>query len=509
MKHSTKLLLNTIASYGRIIVNIVVTLISTRLALKYLGANDFGLYNLIAGVVLMLSFLNSSLQISSQRYFSIAIGEGDKEKLDKYFNANLSIHIAISAVIGFLLLSLLYPLFNGFLNIPTGKEFVAVNIYLVMVLSAIVTIGTIPYSAIITAREDLVALSCINIIYCIGKLVAAVSLVFITNHLLVTYSILMLAAVFFKMLLEILWSRKHYEETKLRKRQLLNKSICREMLGFVGWNTLGSIAVLFRNQGIAIALNLFFGTIVNAAYGIAHHVNALVLSFAGTITTVFSPMIIQAKGAGDEKKMLYSAILSSKLSFLLSSIMALPILMFLEELLSLWLTEVPEHTIIFCKLSIYSFLIQQLYPGINRAVYASGKIKGYQISTAILLISIIPIGAWLFSMDYPPASILLVMMVSQTLVMLSTVYYAWKHCRLKATDFLAKSVVLPVLLFVSELTVFIWVGRTLQIEVTIFTIIILSSIAMLLYSASYFFLILNRNEQISMLNIINNLKRKK
>ena len=96
MKHSTKLLLNTIASYGRIIVNIVVTLISTRLALKYLGANDFGLYNLIAGVVLMLSFLNSSLQISSQRYFSIAIGEGDKEKLDKYFNANLSIHIAIS-----------------------------------------------------------------------------------------------------------------------------------------------------------------------------------------------------------------------------------------------------------------------------------------------------------------------------------------------------------------------------------------------------------------------------
>jgi hypothetical protein len=189
--------------------------------------------------------------------------------------------------------------------------------------------------------------------------------------------------------------------------------------------------------------------------------------------------------------------------------MALPILMFLEELLSLWLVEVPEHTIIFCKLSIYSFLIQQLYTGINRAVYASGKIKGYQISTAILLISIIPIGAWLFSMNYPPASILLVMMVSQALVMLSTVYYARKHCRLKATDFLAKSVVLPMLLFAFELAMFMLAVRTLQIEVTIFTMIILSSIAMLLYSASYFFLILNRNEQISMLNIINNLKRKR
>ena len=203
MRHSTKLLLNTIASYGRIIVNTVVTLISTRLALKYLGVDDFGLYNLIAGVVLMLSFLNSSLMISSQRYFSIAIGEGNKEKLGKYFNASLGIHIIVSAVIGIFLLAILYPLFNGFLTIPAGKELVAVNIYLIMVLSAIATVGTIPYSAIINAREDLVTLSFIDIIYCIGKLVAAVALMFVSKHLLVTYSLIMLMAVVAKMLLEI------------------------------------------------------------------------------------------------------------------------------------------------------------------------------------------------------------------------------------------------------------------------------------------------------------------
>ena len=509
MRHSTKLLLNTIASYGRIIVNTVVTLISTRLALKYLGVDDFGLYNLIAGVVLMLSFLNSSLMISSQRYFSIAIGEGNKEKLGKYFNASLGIHFIVSAVIGIFLLAILYPLFNGFLNIPAGKELVAVNVYLIMVLSAMTIVGTIPYSAIINAREDLVALSLIDSIYCVGKLVAAVALMFVSKHLLVTYSFIMLMSIVAKMLLEIGWSRKQYAETRLQKRQLFNRSICREMLGFVGWNTLGSIAMLFRDQGVAIVLNLFFGTVVNAAYGIANHVNALVLSFAGTITTVFSPMIIQAKGAGDEKKMLSSAILSSKMSFLLSSLMALPVLTYLGELLGLWLEDVPDHGYVFCELTIFSFLIQQLYPGINRAVYATGKIKGYQISMTIILISIIPVGAWLFSMGYPPASILIVMMISQTLVMLSTVYYAWKYCHLPAMEFMIRSVVLPVVSFAFILVAFMWAKQALPFEVTLPSMIFFSCILVLIYLALYFMLILNRAEQQSMINLVSNFKRKR
>ncbi len=509
MKHSTKLLLNTIASYGRIIVNTIVTLISTRLALKYLGADDFGLYNLIAGVVLMLSFFNGSLMISSQRYFSIAIGEGNKSKLNQYFNASLGIHIVISGVIGVALVAMMPFLFNGFLKIPEGRENVAIVVYLVMVFSAISTVATIPFSAIMNAREDLVVLSLIDIVYCFGKLVAAVALLFVTQHLLVTYSVIMLMAVVFKMLLEIVWSVRKYAEAKLQKHFLFDRNISREMLGFVGWNTLGSVAVIVRNQGVAIALNVFFGTVVNAAYGIAHQVNALVLSFASTLTTVFTPMIIQAKGAGNDKKMLESAILSSKLSFLLSSMMSLPILMFMKELLELWLSDFPKYTESFCVLTVYSFLIQQLYPGVNRAVYATGKIKGYQISLSIFLISIIPIGTSLFYLGFPPISIMVVMIVSQVLTLLSTVFFAWKYCNLDISEFLLKSISLPVALFLLAITLSGWIRQSLPSTISPSLMILVSGILALLFSLCYFFIVLNRPERKSLISIVANLRNHK
>ena len=507
MNHSTKLIINTIASYGRIIVNMIVTLISTRLALKYLGAEDFGLYNLIAGVVVMLSFFNGALMISSQRYFSICIGEKNQDELHKYFNASLGIHILLGLVIGLLLVIAIPFLFGGLLNIPDEKQGVAVAVYGIMVLSSMITVGTIPFSAIMNAHEDMAQMAVIDIAYCIGKLLAALVLMVVSSHLLEVYATVLLLAVFSKMFLEIIWSGKMYPETRIVRHYLFASKKCREMLGFVGWNTVGSVAMIFRNQGVAVVLNVFFGTIVNAAYGIANQVNALVLSFASTISTVFTPTIIQAKGAGDEKRMLDTAVFSSKLSFLLSSVMALPILLFIRELLALWLSDYPDYTLQFCQYIIFTFLVQQTYPGINRVIYATGRIRDYQLVVAVLLIFIIPVGSLLFYLGCEPYAIVLVMLISQALTLLTTTYYATKYCKFDGKKFLLTSAFIPFVLFGGCLLM----AQKIELlfsDRSIAFIIVFSMAAVGLYSATYFFIVLTKQEQKYLTDILIKFKSK-
>lgn len=438
---------------------------------------------------------------SAQRFFSIAIGAKAQDKLTSYFNASLGIHIIIGSLMGVVLLLLTPFLFSSFLNIPEGKETVATMIYLLMILSSVSTIATIPYSAMMNAWEDMVALSVIDILYCFGKLAAALILMVLSGNLLIAYSLVMLGAVVLKMLLEIVWSGRHYSEIKFCRRMLYNKTIYRGMLGFVGWNTLGSVAVIARNQGVAIVLNIFFGTIVNAAYGIANQVNALVLSFATTLTSVFTPMIIQAKGAGNDRRMMGTALFSSKMAFYLSSIMALPLLLFMPDILCIWLGNYPIETELFCHLIILSFLVQQLYPGINRAIYATGKIKGYQISLAIILISIIPIGYALFKMSFASHTILIVMLISQTATMLSTVYFAHKHCNLNVMSYFWHCIVLPVGIFVALAFLFASVDNLIHSSGLAY-LVIYSGTAVLLYTIVYMILVLNREEKNKLLSIV-------
>jgi len=507
MRHSTKLIYNTVASYARIIVNTLVTLFATRLALKYLGADDFGLYNLIAGIVVMLSFINGSLLVSAQRFFSIAIGEKNEEKLKRYFNASLGIHIIIAVVVSIILFAITPLLFNGFLKISPDKLEVGKVIYYLMIISTAITLGTLPYSSAMNAHEDLVALSVCAIITCFIRMLAAVSLIFIDDNLLLVYTLITLASVVVNMLIEMGWCRLKYKESKVVPSLLINKPIYKEMMGFIGWNTLGSMAVVVRNQGVAVVLNFFFGTLVNAAYGIANHVNALVLSFSTTLTTVFTPTIIQAKGARDEKKMMITAIFSSKLAFFLSSAMALPILLFLKEILDVWLDEYPDTTLEFCSYIVLTFLVMQLYPGINRAIYANGQIKGYQIAIAIALVSIIPVGAFFFQLGYPAYSIMIVMLFFQIMTLVATIYYGHKLCNLDVKDFVLHSVLVPVLVFSGSLFVFHYFLKLTGLQLGLIGIVVYTIVLEIIYMVVYGFVVLNKTEKGMLMGLIN--KRRK
>lgn len=508
MKKSFKILLNTTALYFKIVITTLVQLFSTRIAINALGIDSFGLYNLIAGIIVLLSFFNGALMISTQRFMSISIGEKKEEKLLGIFNASLFIHIILALVI-LLSFKLCQPfLFDGFLTIPFSLRNTAINIYSIMAISSFVTICTIPYSANINAREDMWYFALSDILGALFKLWAAISLLIFKGNLLLIYTSFMLLAIIIESLSKILWCKIKYKESKIQINLMKNRKLIYEMIGFVGWNTVGSVAVLIRNQGVAVLLNLFFGIVVNAAYGIANQVNALVLTFASTLTTVFTPSIIQSRGEGNNKRMLFIAIFSSKISFLLSSIVALPLLIYMPNILAVWLNKIPNDSVIFCRLIIISFIILQFYPGLNRAIYAVGKIKAYQISISLILISIIPIGSLAFNYGAPAFSILAIMSVLQFLTLVSTIYYAKKYINLNVNMYLTKSIITPSILFIIILTVGFILCKTYS-NANSYLFIILSSIFYCcIYMITYYKYVFSFTEKELLNELIKNLYNK-
>lgn len=507
MRQSYKVLINTGSLYIKIIVNAVVTLVSTRIVLQELGIDSYGLYNLIAGVITLLAFFNGALMVSSQRFLSIAMGEKDNLKLANVFKISFLVHLFLGVIIAVILIALQPFIFSGFLNIEPEMVGVAKKVFGVMIISSFVTIVAIPYNAALNAREELWFFSISETIVSLLKLGAAVYLLYTTSDLLLTYTILMLIAIVLGGLIKYIWCVWRYPECRIKLKGSIDKYLFREMFAFAGWNTLGSLAVVVRNQGIAVVLNIFFGTVVNAAYGVANQLNALVITFAGTLTTVFTPMIVKAKGEDNNEKMLFVSIFSSKMSFFLSSIIALPVLVFTPFILNIWLKNVPEHTVEFCQTIILSFLVMQLYPGITRALYAEGSIKWYQIVISIILISNLPIGYFLFYMQYPPSAIFVSMVVLQVITMFATTYFAKKKVNLNVKEFYIVSILYPTLLM-SGVFLLMNFAKLINIKNAYLECVLISLLGLTIYVVGYYLFVLKKNEKLLLINLLKSLRSK-
>ena len=439
MGQGRSIVINTFALYAKIIASGVVTLLSTRVALKLLGVDDFGLYNLVAGIIAMLSFLNGALLVSTQRFLSVAMGENeDVGELSKIFNSSLSVHLCLSVLLLLIFCVLKPMLFTSMLNIKPASIDVAKQVYDLMILSSLVTMLTVPYNAAINAHEDMWMFAVIESLVALLKLGAAYALYFTPYDLLLTYSFLMLFALIVGSACKYFWCSRRYRETKISLIGMCNLTLMKKQIGFVGWNTLGAIAVVGRNQGIAVVLNVFFGTLLNAAYGVASQLNNLVTTFASTITSVFSPVIMKYKGQGNTKQMLYMASLSSRISFFLSSLMALPLLLELDNILKIWLEEVPVYTFQLSAGTIITFVVMQSYPGITRAIYAEGNIMWYQIVVSITSLAIIPVGYVLYKVNCSPPVIVYLMIISQICILFETMLFAKKLIGLDWKRFLSE-----------------------------------------------------------------------
>ena len=315
MKASNRIIVNTLAQYGRTIVNMVLSLYSSRLVLEYLGIDDYGIYVLVAGVVSMLSFLTNSLVSSTQRFLSVNRGVGSVEKLKEIFSNSLAIHLLIGLVITILLLCLTPLLFDGFLNIPENKVGVSKILYLQVVCMVYISFIASPFRALLVAHENIVYTSLVDVIDGLLKVILVLMLPLFADKLL-AYGWIMFSIRLFNLLAFALFCFPKYEECILPRFKDFNISYLKELSSFTGWIMYSSGVIAIRTQGVAIMLNKFFGAAINAAYGIGSQISGMISFVSSSFNTAIAPQLMASAGAGNKERMWLLAEIESKFSFL-------------------------------------------------------------------------------------------------------------------------------------------------------------------------------------------------
>lgn len=400
MQVATKVLFNTVILYAKILASMGISLVSVPLVLHALGSSDYGLYNLIAGVVAMLGFLSLSLTVSSQRYLSVAMGTNDVFRINLVYNTSFWLHLLLGIVV--VLLFEIGSFFIDSLNIATERLWCAKIIYQLLIGSTFVKIITVPFDAIINAHEDMAIFALIEIIDSVLMLAVAVSLKYVSYDKLAYYGLCICLISILTILMKYLWCRYKYTRYHINLKRHWKNLQTREMSGFAGWNLFGGIAMIGRNQGIAILINLFLGTIANAAYGIANQINGAMSQFSVTFQKAINPQLMKSEGMNNRERLLRISYISSKFSVLALAFFAIPLIVEMTDILEIWLgSNIPPYTKELSCFILILTIVYQYSVGIMSAIQAAGIIRNYQITMGCIILMNIPLAFIILRMGYP------------------------------------------------------------------------------------------------------------
>lgn len=448
MSTSSRVIKNTGYLYIKMGITMFVSLYSTRLILSSLGASDFGLFNVVGGAIAMLGFLNSTMANATQRFMSYAEGEGVLEKKRAVFNVSVVLHVIIALVTIILLLAAMYPLFNGVFNIEEGRMPAAIVVYLSLIFSTVLTILNVPYDAVMNAHENMLYYSIMGIFESLLKLGIAFICVYTTHDKLIMYGVLMALVPVITLSIMKIYCHRHYDECIIAPRRYWDKSLVKHISDFFGWNFLTAISSLFSAQGIGIVLNHFFGSLLNAAQGIAVQVSGSVSTFSGNMMKAINPVITKSAGSNDLATMNFITLEGCKFSALLTMFFAIPLSLEVKYCLTVWLGEIPEWAVLFVVLQLVQGIIVQLTNSAATGVYAQGDIKHYAIWKSVMNAMPVLVVWFAFMIGGGPVWLYIPMIVvwgiGGDIVIL---YFAEKKCGLQTKQFISD--VLTPILFVA------------------------------------------------------------
>lgn len=434
MSNSTRIAKNTIALYFRQILIMLVSLYTVRVVLATLGAEDYGIYNVVAGVVVLFSFVNSAMATSVQRYLNYYIGKKEPEKTQAVFSKSLVIHCFICLI--FILLAETVGLWflNSKLNIPAERSSATFWCYQAAVVTTLINIMRVPYNAVIIAYEKMSFFAGLSIVEALLKLAVVFLLVISSLDKLVSYSLLLTVVALLIFAAYKFYCNKNFEAAHYKKSS--DSDLGKELVSFSGWSLFGAVANVANTQGTNIVLNIFTNVTVNAAMGIANQVNAAVYSFVSNFQTAFNPQLVKSYAAGEREEFNRLIFRTSKFSFLLLWIIVLPLSLNLENVLTVWLKNVPEYSVGFVQLILIYSLIDALNAPLWVAVQAKGKIKNYQIIVSLLIFANLPFSIIAFNMGASPYSILIIRILLGLVITVFRILYLKKNLNFKASGFL-------------------------------------------------------------------------
>lgn len=413
---------NTLFLYARMLLIMLVGLFTVRVVLDILGADDYGIYNVVGGVVAMFSFLTNSMVSASQRYFAYYIGKKDSEKLRQYFVITCLCYLGIGLIVIILAETVgLWFVLNK-LTIPEERMTAALVVYQCSIFSFVLRILVIPHQSFIIAKERMSIYAYISIVEAILQLLIVYLLIVIEMDHLALYGILHCFTGLIISVWYIIYCRYHFKETKLYK--YYNKNQFVDLLSYSGWNLIGVLSGVCRSQGINILLNMFFMPAINAARAVAYQINSAVTTFANNFFSAVKPQITKQYAAGENAGMVNLVFRSSRFCYYILYFLALPILFEVPTILNLWLKDVPDYTVLFSRLVIINALIDSTALPIMTAIQATGRIRNYQIVTAGLLLLILPVSYVFLKLGYPPQSTMIVSICISAIAQLSRMFFA-------------------------------------------------------------------------------------
>lgn len=417
MSHSTnkRIAKNTLMLYFRHILIMFVTLYTVRVVLETLGVEDYGIYNVVGGVVALFSFFSNTMASASQRFFSFAIGKRDEKKLADTFAVNWIIY-AFIAITAFILLETigLWFIYNK-LVIPEERINAAIWIYQFSVFSFMCTILTTPFMAMIIAHEDMNIYAYVSIFEALLKLGIVFILVIISWDKLKLYGILIFISTLIISIIYFSICKKKYTGCKFRF--IWNKNIFRDVFSFTGWSVFGSVAVVVRNQAVTILLNQMFNPAVVAARSIANQISNNVNIFSSNFNTGLYPSIIKNYAAGENGKMLNLIFNGSKITYFLMYLFTVPLFLEMPYIISIWLKNPPSETIIFARLALLDSLVTAISLPLMTAVRATGKVKAYELTLGSILIASFFV-SWFLSYRGLEAYVVMIVAIVTSCIML-------------------------------------------------------------------------------------------
>lgn len=428
--------------YFRMLLTMAIGLYTSRIVLQVLGAENYGIYTLVGGVVILFTFINNSLLSGTQRFLSYELGK-EEPNIKEVFSSCFRLHLTLSVILLLIAETVGLWFVNTQLVIPEGRLYAANWVYQFSVITCVINIVRCPLNAALISYERMGIYAYIGILEAVLKLAVAYLLYVSPVDKLISYAILMFVSMFIVLVVNTIYTLKKLPEIKLVK--VPDNKIMKDVVNFSKWTIFGSLANVGMEQGLSIIVNFFYGVIGNAAVGVANLVNSHIVGFVNNFQVALNPQLTKNE-AGKDRERQYSLIhKSAKFSFLIMLFLAVPIVLNLDYILHIWLGEYPPHTTSICMFVILGVLIETLSGPLWVSIFATGKIRTYQIVISLVLLMNVPLAYIVGKLGLPPAAVYVIRASIFVVALTVRLMYLKRLINLSILQF-AKKVVYPITL---------------------------------------------------------------
>lgn len=503
MNTVNRVAINTVLQYVQLVVNVIVGLFTVRIVLDALGEIDYGVYNLIGGVITLITFISTSLSQTSVRFLSVSVGKGDMNNTRETFASCFSMHFYMAIALCMVLEFVGLFLFNGFLNIPENRMTAAKCVFHCMTTTLFLHVTRTPVTALITVHEKFHVTTFLAMMDSVLKLVIAIVIAHSNLDRLIVYGLLMLT-------LTIIHTSCYwiYDTIKYKKYLWLHfrpLSTITDVFSFAGWTLLDVFGTVANRQGYQVVLNKFFGPATNSVFALAGQVEGHLFMVSNSVINTMKPQIMKSFGAGDIQRTFRLSMTAGKFGFSMMSLLAIPILITLPELLELWLGNVPEGTVFFARMMVAACMFDQLTKGLVHANQAIGKIKWFSIIVSSIRMMALPSSIVLFLCGLPAKYGMYAYAFFETAASFSRIFVMRYTSGLDVRGFI-KSVYLQILPpFVAAFAVGIGVYHFIH---GLLGIAIVTISTFLSYGVLFYFFGLSNMEKQSLFGVLQSIKNK-